>query len=250
MANIHFTKVGKGKPVVFLHGFLESSTMWDYLNFSKTAISSIYVDIPGHGKSQVLDDTPTISALAREIIQTLSNHNIHSFDLVGHSMGGYVALEIAKQVSFEPKVILLNSNFWDDTIEKKNNRNRVINIIEKNKELFIQEAIPGLFIRPTENKKAIDALIKEAKTISNEGIIYASRAMRDRLDLTDFAISIANRLVCLQGEKDGIVPLAEMEKKCGNIIPYITLPNTGHMSHIEVDKIVEDTLIKLLLDRL
>ena len=251
MPNIYFNKIGTGKPVVFLHGFLESSTMWDYLDFSSTSIAAIYVDIPGHGKSEVLSNTDiSIKAIASSIIRALAKKDIHTFDIVGHSMGGYIALEIARQVTHQPKVILLNSNFWEDTAEKKNNRNRVIDIIEKNKELFIQEAVPGLFVRPIENQLAIQSLISEAKNISNEGIIYASIAMRDRPDLTDFAISIANQLVCIQGEKDAIVPLAEMEKRSAKIIPYITLPNTGHMSHIEVSKVVENALTELLLDRL
>ena len=242
---------GSGIPVVFLHGFLESSTMWKYLHFSKEVFQSIYVDIPGHGKSAPLrDENASITSLAQSICNELVSKGITTFDLVGHSMGGYVALEIARIVKFSPKVILLNSNFWEDATEKKLNRDRVISIISRNKDLFIQEAIPGLFINPTAHKSSIETLISEAKDISIEGITYASLAMRNRPDLTRFAQSIANTLVCIQGEKDAIVTEQEMLLKSADLIPCITIPNAGHMSHIEASKVVEKTITDLLLDKL
>jgi pimeloyl-ACP methyl ester carboxylesterase len=242
---------GSGIPVVFLHGFLESSTMWNYLQFPKDVFQCIYVDIPGHGKSAPLkDENASITSLAQSICNELVSKGITTFDLVGHSMGGYVALEIARIVKFSPKVILLNSNFWEDSTEKKLNRDRVISIISKNKDLFIQEAIPGLFINPIAHKSSIETLISEAKDISIEGITYVSLAMRNRSDLTCFAQSIANRLVCIQGEKDAIVTEQEMVLKSVDLIPYITIPNAGHMSHIEASKVVEKTITDLLLDKL
>ena len=151
MSDIYLSIKGSGKPVLFLHGFLETSTMWKYLDFTDNAIQCIYIDIPGHGKSHVPKETEiSIDSIASIIIQKLLKEGINTFDIVGHSMGGYIALSIAKQVDFKPKVVLLNSNFWDDTLEKKKNRDRVINIISSNKDLFIQEAIPGLFVKSNE----------------------------------------------------------------------------------------------------
>lgn len=251
MSTLNIRIQGSGKPVVFLHGFLESSTMWEYLQFPEHLIQCIYVDIPGHGESScLLDDKPSIRSLAKAIHADLFSRGIITFDIVGHSMGGYVALELARHVAFNPKVILLNSNFWEDSVEKKENRDRVISIIKKNKNLFVQEAIPGLFIRPTKYISEIERLISEAKQIEIEGITYASLAMRNRPDLSDFAKSIAGNLVCIQGEKDAIVRTEEMLTKTENHIPYITIPNAGHMSHIEASKVVEKTITDLLLEKI
>jgi pimeloyl-ACP methyl ester carboxylesterase len=251
MSALNIRIQGTGKPVVFLHGFLESSTMWEYLHFPEHLIQCIYIDIPGHGTSPTLsDEIPSITSFARTICNELFSRGIHVFDLVGHSMGGYVALEIARIINFSPKVLLLNSNFWEDSDEKKKNRDRVISIIKKNKNLFIQEAIPGLFIRPNKYKFEIETLISEAKNLSEAGITYASLAMRNRPDLSLFAKSIAAKLVCIQGEKDGIVTEAEMQTKTAHIIPFITIPNAGHMSHIEASKVVEKTIIDLLLENI
>ena len=249
--SVKISIVGEGKPVVFLHGFLESSSMWNYLDFTSSPIQCITIDIPGHGDSTLpKSGTKSISNLAEIILDSLEKIGIKNFDLVGHSMGGYVALEIAKKVTFDPKVILLNSNFWDDTEEKKNNRNRVISIIRQNKDLFIHEAIPGLFCRPDREIKAIEQLITEAKSISIEGIEYATIAMRDREDLTNLAHKISSRLVCLQGEKDAIVTKKDMIERCQDKIPYIILPSVGHMAHIESSKIVQETIEQILFEKL
>ncbi len=249
--SVNLTIIGEGKPVVFLHGFLESSSMWNYLDFSSSSIQCIYVDIPGHGNSTVpKSKEKSISNLAKLIIETLHKNGILRYDIVGHSMGGYVALEMAKQVSFEPKVILLNSNFWEDSIEKKNNRNRVISIVNQNKDLFINEAIPGLFCNPKQHYKAIKHLIEEAKKITIEGIEYATIAMRDRPDLTNLALKINAQLVCLQGEKDMIVSQNEMIHKCMDKIPHVILPSVGHMAHIESSEVVRVTIEQILFEKL
>ena len=184
MSHLYFNISGSGKPVVFLHGFLETSSMWNYLDFRNKGLQCIYVDIPGHGHSSLptQDLEISIDTLARVITDKLFKEGINDFDIVGHSMGGYIAMAIAKYVNFNPKVILLNSNFWDDTLEKKKNRDRVLSVIASNKDLFIQEAIPGLFVNPKKNIEAIKQLVEEAKKMSIEGISYASIAMRDRPD--------------------------------------------------------------------
>jgi hypothetical protein len=44
--------IGNGYPIVFLHGFLEDSSMWEHLNLPlKSAYKFVFIDLPGHGKS-------------------------------------------------------------------------------------------------------------------------------------------------------------------------------------------------------
>ena len=78
---------GSGIPVVFLHGFLESSTMWKYLQFPKDVFQCIYVDIPGHGKSAPLkDENASITSLAQSICNELVSKGITTFDLLTKSL--------------------------------------------------------------------------------------------------------------------------------------------------------------------
>jgi pimeloyl-ACP methyl ester carboxylesterase len=125
---------GSGPALVFIHGFLESSTMWDVLPLGKLKCQCIFIDLPGHGNS-ALENTPeepSICWIAEQVISTLDLLGINSFSIVGHSMGAYVALEIKRIMPVCRKVVLLNSNFWADGEQKKKDRVRVASHPPKN----------------------------------------------------------------------------------------------------------------------
>ena len=90
---------GNGYPVVFLHGFLESLSMWEKLNF-KNNFKCIEIDFPGHGDSLVEENQEyTMLCLAKEVNILLVEMSIEAYHIVGHSMGGYVGLELMKLYS-------------------------------------------------------------------------------------------------------------------------------------------------------
>jgi pimeloyl-ACP methyl ester carboxylesterase len=140
---------GDGPALVFLHGFLESSTMWDDLSLESLGFQLIFIDLPGHGQSDLLtgEGDPSMAQMAGLVAEVLSDLGIEKFDVVGHSMGGYVALELKQILQGCGRVVLLNSNFWSDSEEKKRDRIRVADLAFKAKDLLVQQAIPGLFFR-------------------------------------------------------------------------------------------------------
>mgnify|MGYP001099885555 CR=1 FL=1 len=50
---LNFRVEGEGIAIVFLHGFLESISMWDYLTLHELQCKKIFIDLPGHGKSEL-----------------------------------------------------------------------------------------------------------------------------------------------------------------------------------------------------
>jgi pimeloyl-ACP methyl ester carboxylesterase len=52
---MNYKVFGSGRAVVFLHGFLESISMWEYLALHELNRTCILFDIPGHGKSELTD---------------------------------------------------------------------------------------------------------------------------------------------------------------------------------------------------
>jgi pimeloyl-ACP methyl ester carboxylesterase len=231
---LHFEKIGSGKPVVFLHGFLESSAMWESLDLAQFPFQSILIDLPGHGKTTFLPDAVSIAAMAQEVSKTLISLNISEYDVVGHSMGGYVAMQLAKINAGVNKICLLNSNFWEDAPQKKIDRNRVIEVVKTNAPRFIKEAISGLFAQPENHEKFIQKAISEANLMSVEAIVYATKAMRDRPDNTVLAQEKIADLKIIQGELDQAVPLETMLEHTRNQqFNMSILPNVAHMTHEE-----------------
>ena len=231
---LNYKLVGNGKPVIFLHGFLESLEMWKSLNLKRFHFQSILIDLPGHGKSESLTDEISILAMAKEVEKTLSALNLEAVAIVGHSMGGYVALEMAKRNPKIEKVVLLNSSFWEDSEKKKSDRNRVIEVVKKNKNRFISEAIPGLFANASEHQPFIQNLIQSAQKMSEKSVIDATIAMRDRPNSLAIAKKLGSNLKIIQGEKDQVIPMSEMIEKSKNLKADLSiLAEVAHMSHVE-----------------
>jgi pimeloyl-ACP methyl ester carboxylesterase len=240
---LSFSIKGKGPAWVFLHGFLESSTMWNHLPLDNLPIQQIHIDLPGHGKSIELLKTPSIQLMAQEVQCVLEHLAISSFSVVGHSMGAYIGLELSKMRGFE-HLVLLNSNCWSDSEQKKQDRLRVANFVHQAKSHFIREAIPNLFSNPQEQGQVIEALIKEANCMTPEAIAFAALAMRERTDFTEFVNAQPEKFTFIHGELDRLVSVEELQQKVPN--GNIHFLNCGHMAHIEAGEEVLGILSRLV----
>jgi pimeloyl-ACP methyl ester carboxylesterase len=225
---------GTGHPVVFLHGFLESSTMWDFLELPES-IQQIAVDLPGHGYSLDATEKSTMKDMAELVFDLLENLEINEYTVVGHSMGGYVGLELMKLDKKCTKLILLNSNFWQDSPDKVENRIRVAKIVQTNKSYFLYETIPNLFLNPDKYDTEVKSLIDDSKRMKSGNISRVSIAMSKRYDNQQFVANHLDQILIIQGEEDVAVTRVEMDEKLKGLKPnYIVLKHTGHMTHIEL----------------
>ena len=94
---IDYTATGKGTAVVLLHGFLENQTMWQYLApVLATKYRVITIDLLGHGNTDCLGYVHTMEDQADMVHHVLHELKIRKSVLIGHSMGGYVALAFAE----------------------------------------------------------------------------------------------------------------------------------------------------------
>ncbi len=242
---LHYEICGKGYPIVFLHGFLESTAMWQPLELKEMPFRSILIDLPGHGKSPLEGIEPDLRLYALEVFNVLEAEGITEYGLVGHSMGGYVALEMAKHDSDIEKVVLLNSCFWQDSPLKQKERERVLQILEKDKRRYLLEAIPGMFVKPDLHTTFIEESIDLAKSMSLESILTATKAMMNRTNSEGVADCLGENLKIIQGELDTSIPLKMMlEKSHKKTFDLSILKGVGHMTHKEATKDVKNLLLE------
>tara|TARA_R110000850_G_scaffold271031_2_gene404659 strand:+ start:55408 stop:56178 length:771 start_codon:yes stop_codon:yes gene_type:complete len=236
-SEIFYTRKGTGKAVVLLHGFLENASMWEpFLDTLKQKHTTIAVDLPGHGKSASIGYVHTMEMMAEAVKEVLLKENILSATFIGHSMGGYVALAFAeKYPQIIEKLVLLNSTSKKDSLERKNNRDRAIELVKQNKKGFLSMAISNLFAEKNRErfKQEITQLKKEALTMPVQGIIATLEGMKIRKDHTLTLAEFSKPKYIISGIQDPIMPYKEQEKlakKCG--CTFISLDG-GHMSTIE-----------------
>ena len=244
---LNYRIVGNGYPVLFLHGFLESLEMWEYFSF-ENHFQCVLLDLPGHGKStECTDASKSMLLMAIEVQKVMDSIGITECAVVGHSMGGYVGFELLQLDQRCKKLVLLNSNFWQDSELKKEDRKRVVSIVNKNKNLFLYEAIPNLFSNPENHDLEIKRIIKTAKTMQAETIGFVSIAMAERNGFEQVLPKLKERLLIVQGEFDSIVRKDKMDEAL-KLLPTIEVQyvKSGHMAHIEETEITQNVLLKFL----
>ena len=131
-SKIFYRTVGKGKPIVLIHGFAEDGNVWkNQIEFLKNHFQLIIPDLPGSGKSEMIKDM-SIEGMA-EMIKEILNFEVQKFlrqpaeaegvILAGHSMGGYISLALAeKYPALISSIALVHSSAFADSDEKKYNR--------------------------------------------------------------------------------------------------------------------------------
>jgi pimeloyl-ACP methyl ester carboxylesterase len=116
MVALNFESTGSGKPVVALHGYGASLFSWRYLPAALPHRRVVRIDLPGHGGSPArTDNRYALSDHARLVINFIEDNGLGEFDLIGHSMGGGVALMIATELS-ERRVTPIKSLTLVDSI--------------------------------------------------------------------------------------------------------------------------------------
>lgn len=235
---LYYKKIGKGEALVFLHGFLESSEIWNNLiNELKNNYQIIIIDLPGHGKSKNLHNVNTIDYMAEEIISVLDELKIGSATFVGHSMGGYVVCAIADLFPSRMKnMVLMNSSTLPDDEAKKTQRLKACETAKKNFNSLVNLSIPTLFAKDHREKykNEIEFIKNVALKTPIEGVCAALKGMRER----------PNRSSILYDFKGGIYIIVGMNDETVNPELFLTLiPDTqnvhvyqfagGHMAYIE-----------------
>lgn len=245
---ISYTDQGKGAVVVLLHGFLENKKMWEDFapEFSKKN-RVVTIDLLGHGGSDCLGYIHSMEDQADMVHEVLQELKIRKAILVGHSMGGYVALAFAELYPDSIKgLVLLNSTSREDSLERKKNRDRAIIAVKQNYSTFIRMSIGNLFSEDNRERLAqeIEKVKMEALKTPIQGVVASLEGMKIRKD-RQFILHFATYpILLLLGKKDEVLIYEDnIQQIEGTAVKLISLTN-GHMSTIEN----KNKLLKELLE--
>lgn len=237
--SLHADVQGDGDlNVLFLPGYLEDARMWRVFDGKFPGCRQHRLELPGQGKSPVSESFSGMEGWSKEINRYLESNQISQVCLIGHSMGGYAALNFARH--FAEKVAgicLYHSTAREDEPFRKIDRDRAVLAVKTHKRQYINTAIAGLFAEPEKApwKKKVRELQDAAMESSIAGIQEQLRAMRDRRDEVGALREYDFPVWYVLGEHDMRLPKVEMEaevaqnKQC----KVIWLGDCGHMSYIE-----------------
>jgi pimeloyl-ACP methyl ester carboxylesterase len=236
-ANIFYLSTGKGKRVILLHGFAEDGSIWEnQIAFLKNHFRLLIPDIPGSGRSELIPDgdietyTEVIKSIIADDFQRQGYEGSEEVTIIGHSMGGYIALAFAEKYPQELAAFgLFHSTAFADNEEKKMARAKAILFIkDKGSNPFLQTSIPGLFSQTfaTNYPAEINKLLNKSKNFSQQALIQYYEAMIQRPDRTEVLKKFPKPILFIIGEKDNVIPLQNSLQQC-------YLPSQAHIHIVE-----------------
>jgi len=254
-ATISYRIAGKGKTVMLLHGFGEDGTVWEnQIEALKDSYRLVIPDIPGSGSSGYLPNATieTYAQILKAIIDVELPATEKDFTLIGHSMGGYIALAFAEKFpSLLNSFGLFHSSAFADNEEKKEVRTKAISFIkEKGAYTFLKTSIIGLFNEQFAviNQEHIDELIEKSKAFTSAALVQYYQSMIDRPERIDVLKTFAKPVLFIIGEFDKAVPLASSLAQC--YLPVVSqvhiLAKSAHMGMYEEKEKVNKYLLGFL----
>lgn len=251
---LHIADSGVGeKCVVLLHGYLESMYVWDdFAPLLTPSVRVITVDIPGHGISEVKGEVHTMEMVADVLHQMLKSLEIERVTMVGHSMGGYVALAFCARYPEQlDGLVLLSSTPNPDTEAKRENRRREIALVRAGKKDALARVAPEAGFAEQNRRRLrsyIDDLTECVHITEDDGIVALLGGMMERADQNEMLRKSTVPQLFILGKKDGYIPVEVAEEIVANHpqAQVAWLEESGHMGFIEEPEACAEALLKFV----
>jgi pimeloyl-ACP methyl ester carboxylesterase len=248
---IYYSDSGNGVAIVLLHGYLESSEVWNgFAEKLGSEFRVILIDLPGCGLSEVYGEEHSMEFMAQVVKELVESLGLKKVFLTGHSLGGYVTLAFLDNF---PGTLsgycLFHSQPFPDTPAALEKRRREIEIVKMGKKnLMYPDNVIRMFA--TSNLETFSKELQRTKDIASritaEGIIAVLNGMMDRR--SRLAVMEKGKVPCLWilGSMDNYIP-CEFIQTMVNLpanARVVVLKKSGHMGFIEEEnlsvKVVSD----------
>ena len=242
MYQLLYSKIeGKGKPLLILHGFLGMSDNWKSIGvkFAENGFEVHMLDLRNHGRSFHSEDF-NYEVMVNDILKYCQHHSLENIDLLGHSMGGKVAMLFAtiypnlvkkliiadiglKQYPQHHQDILAGLNAVD--FSAKPDRGEVEEIL-----------LPYISDFGTRQFLMKSLYWKEQGQLAYR---FNLKVFNRKIEEVGTALPLANHFdkptMFIRGGKSSYIldaDLSQIEKQFPNYV-LKTIPNTGHWLHAE-----------------
>ena len=225
---------------MFLHGYPLDHRMWDpvapRLDLGRPPL---LLDLPGYGAAE---DTPAPSSLggfAEFVRVRLDALATGPAVFVGHSFGGYVALELFRT---DPQrfagLVLTNTRSEPDSAEARAKRLELIGRLGQPGERLDVEATVRALVAPerwSEQGPVVQLVREIVSSATSFSLVATLRAIADRPDLTPVLGTIRVPSLVVWGEEDQLIPPAQTRGMVERIpgAEGAGIPGAGHLPSLE-----------------
>jgi 3-oxoadipate enol-lactonase len=196
-----------GRTIALIHGYGFDPRIWLPVDIAFDGFQTYRFSLPGFGSATPVEPY-TISSLARQFWEAIDPVTHPVVHLAGHSMGGYVCIEMAaQQPERVASLALIHSHVFEDLPEKKRQRTVTMGDIKSNgRSGLVGKMIPSLFSDTHAYRELIGALVNRGMEYDDLAWYYGAQAMRDRSDHRVTLAYLTVPVLMIAGDKDKAVP--------------------------------------------
>jgi 3-oxoadipate enol-lactonase len=244
---IAYDEAGSGAPLLLLHAFPLDRQMWaPQLEALADGARVVAIDLPGFGESPSANPSGfaegtsfSIEGVADVVAEFLAARDIPRAVVCGLSMGGYVALALARKHAGKISgLILADTRAGVDDSTARANRDRSIALVNEKGSSVLFETMSAKVLSDSVREGKPD-LIARLKGIAAKqppaSVVAALAALRDRPDANPGLAAIAVPTLVLVGEHDAVTPPLAAANLSAQIrgSKLVHIPGAGHLSNVE-----------------
>ena len=255
--DIYYEETGAGDAVIFLHGYTGSGQDWT----SQVAVvgpeyRAITMDCRGHGKSgaPTAEDDYSIRIFNEDVHALLDKLGIEKCCLVGHSMGGFMALQfVLDHPELVQALVLVDTSSGEferapGFAEFRANLDELARI-EGMVAAFEYDSAnnPMRIERYDKHPEQKEVTRRKMLDTSVDGYIYVARSFGKWEPVTSRLGEIKVPALIFWGDEDG--PFLKPSQTLRDSIPnaeLVTVPGVGHSPHEEAPDVFNEALMNFL----
>ncbi len=230
--NLNYNDVGKGTPVLMLHGWGSSCDAYNFMTKTfSDRFRMISLDFPGFGKSDMIDEPWDVERYCKITLKFIEKLGLKDYIIVGHSFGGRVIIKLSGTGRISPiKIVLIDSA---GVLPKRSLKSKI--------RLASFKTVKRLLQLPIIRNYSENTLNKARAHFGSSDYNSAPPVLRQTLvkvvneDLVPYMESIKAPTLLIWGENDTATPLRDakiMESKIPDA-GLCVIKGVGHFSFIE-----------------
>lgn len=251
---VHYRDEGRNntKTLVLLHGFLQNLDVWSsYVLSYMNQLRVITIDLPGHGLTDTFCDVHTTEFMADIVKEVLNAAGVDQCVVVGHSMGGYVALAFAERYPYTVRGLgLVNSHAMADSTSQREGREEVCRQAQENVASYIVGFVASLFdeSRRAAMSQEINDLQSQCLRTGAASVVAAQQGMMRRPSRIGVLQQLDVPVYFVYGKNDPRIPieLAVTQTLLPRRAEVLLLSDVAHMAFLEEREYLKPRLLSFV----
>lgn len=253
-SSLNYARAGEGEPLALIHGIGGELGVWDpVVQRLARAHDVIALDLPGFGGSPPLADgiDPSPVALAAAVASFLAELGVERAHLAGNSLGGWIALELAKRELALSALALCPAGLWPEPLlgagaVARRSTQRLARRAQPVLPLLLRSrwarrlALNGSVALP--DNVPYDALLRMARSYGRAPAYAATNTAMRRTRFLEAQRLMAPVTIAF-GERDRLV---RQHRLSGAAVPvrYLVLPGCGHIPMWDAPELIARTILQ------